>query len=69
MKGTRNDLKWSSDEIASMFIVSTCGFSNESIDYALDVSDEVSFNIELIVEFAGGFYLADKTGPPELYPN
>lgn len=69
VRGTRNDLKWSSGTIEGMFIVSTCGFSNDAIDYTLEVSDEVSFDIELIFEFRNGFYLAEKTGPPELYPD
>lgn len=68
VKGTKNDLKWSTTNVEGMFIVSTCGFSNEAIDYAMEVSDEVSFDIELVFEYKNGFYLAEKTGPPELYP-
>lgn len=60
IQGTRNDLKWSSSEVVSMFIVSTCGFSNEALDYAQDVSDEVNFNIELVFELGTRYYLPTK---------
>jgi len=62
IQGTRNDLKWSSSEIVSMFVISTCGFSNEALDYAQDVSDEVDFNIELVFELGTRYYLPTKVG-------